>query len=89
MNNQPKRPPLVQRMKKRLQSNPKVNLSNFNIPLGNGEPTPKLKGVLETEVDEKYYLRNEIVEKIIAETDFKERLVSIKIDKEKDENNQD
>ena len=88
MNNQPKRPPLVQRLKARLQTNPKVNLVDMQIPLGNGEPTPKLKDVLETEVDAKYYLRNEIVEKIIRETDFTERLVSIKIDKD-EKNNQD
>lgn len=81
-----KQVPMVQRMKKRLQSNPKVNLVDMQIPLGNGEPTPKLKDVLEEGVDEKYYLRNEIVEKIIAESDFTERLVSIKIDKEKDDN---
>ena len=83
MNNQPKRPPMVERMKKRLAANPKVNLSDFNIPLTNGSETPRLKDVLEGNVDEKFYLRNEIVEKIIEETDFKERLVSIKIEKEK------
>jgi len=82
MNNQPKRAPMVERMKKRLRANPKVNLINMDIPLGNGEPTPKLKDVLEEGVDEKYYLRNEIVERICKESDFKERLVSIKIDKE-------
>ena len=83
MNNQPKRPPLVQKLKARLTANPKVNLVDMNLPLSNGVPTPKLKDVLEENVDEKYYLRNEIVEKIIEETDFTERLVSIKIDKEK------
>lgn len=33
---QPKRPPLVSRLKARLAANPKVNLTNFNIPLGDG-----------------------------------------------------
>tara|TARA_R100001086_G_C11847513_1_gene260523 strand:- start:1038 stop:1292 length:255 start_codon:yes stop_codon:yes gene_type:complete len=82
MSNQPKRPPMVERMKNRLKANPKVSLVNMNIPISNGKETPKLKDILETNVDEKYYLRNEIVEKIIEETDFKERLVSIKIDKD-------
>lgn len=75
--------PMVVKLKAKLLSNPKVNLVDFSIPLTNGEETPKLKSVLESNVDEKYYLKQPIVEKIIAETDFKERLVSIKIDKEK------
>lgn len=78
----PKRPPMVTKLKKRLQSNHKVNLVDMNIPLTNGEPTPKLKDILEENVDEKYYLKHEIVENIIKEVDFKERLVSIKLDKE-------
>ena len=76
-----KRPPMVTRLKFRLAANPKINLSDFNIPLSSGIETPKLKDILETDVDEKYYLRNEIVEKIISETDFKERLVSITLNK--------
>lgn len=79
--NSPKRPPLVTRLKSRLAANPKVNLTNLSVPLSNGLPTPKLKDVLETDVDEKYYLKHEVVERIISETSFKERLVSIKIDK--------
>lgn len=78
---QPKRPPLVTRLKARLSANPKVNLTNLSIPLSSGQETPRLKDILETDVDEKYYLRNEIVEKIIAETDFTERLVSITLEK--------
>lgn len=77
---QPKRPPLVMRLKARLSANPKVNLTNLSIPLSSGQETPRLKDILETDVDEKYYLRNEIVEKIIAETDFTERLVSITLE---------
>lgn len=77
---QPKRPPLVARLKARLSANPKVNLVDMNIPLSDGSETPRLKDILETDVDEKYYLRNEIVEKIIAETDFTERLVSITLE---------
>lgn len=73
---------MVEKLKARLAANPKVNLVNMNIPLKDGSETPKLKSVLESNVDDKYYLRNEIVEKIIQETDFKERLVSIKINKE-------
>lgn len=78
----PKRLPLVERLKTKLKSNPNVNLVDMNIPLGNGTEIPRLKDILEENVDEKYYLRNEIVEKIIQETDFQERLVSIKLDKE-------
>lgn len=80
---QPKRPPMVSRLKARLAANPKVNLVDMNIPLGDGSGvTPKLKDILESEVDSKYYLKNEIVEKIINETDFRERLVSITLEKE-------
>lgn len=78
----PKQPPLVRRMKERLRANPKVNLINMNLPLGNGDEIPRLKDVLETEVDDKYYLRHEIVEKICRESNFQERLVSIKVNKE-------
>lgn len=77
----PKRPPMVQKLKKRLQDNPKVNLVDMHIPLADGSETPKLKDILEDNVDAKFYLRNEIVEKIIKESDFTERLVSIKVDK--------
>lgn len=78
---QPKRPPMVQKLKARLKANRNINLSDFNIPLSNGSETPKLKDILESDVDEKYYLKNHIVEKIIAESDFKERLVSITLNK--------
>jgi len=78
----PKRPPMVERMKKRLQSNPKVNLVDMNIPLTNGSGRiPKLKEVLESSVDDKYYLKHSTVQKIVEESSFKERLVSIKLDK--------
>lgn len=82
MSNSPKQPPLVTRLKARLAANPNINLVDFNIPLSNGSETPKLKDILEDNVDSRYYLRNEIVERIISETDFKERLVSIKLPKE-------
>lgn len=81
---QPKRPPLVDKLKARLAANPKVNLINLSIPLGSGQETPRLKDILEENVDAKYYLRSEIVERIIQEVDFKERLVSITLEK-KDE----
>lgn len=61
---------------------PEINLANFEIPLTNGKETPKLKDILETgPVDEKYYLRNEVVEKIVKESGFQEKLVSLKIGK--------
>lgn len=77
-----KRPPMVQKLKARLAANPKINLVNMNISLGDGSETPRLKDILEENVDAKYYLRHEIVEKIINEVDFKERLVSINLPKE-------
>lgn len=81
---QPKRPPMVQRLKARLAANPKINLIDMSIPLGDGSETPRLKDILEENVDERYYLRHEIVQKIISETDFKERLVSITLEKKDD-----
>lgn len=76
-----KRVPMVERMRARLKANPNINLTDMNIPRTNGEPTPRLKDILETEVDEKYYLKNEVVEKIIQESKFQERLVSMKMEK--------
>lgn len=73
--------PMVERMKKRLRDNPKVNLVDMNLPLTNGKETPKLKDILEENVDEKYYLRNEVVEKIVKESKFQERLVTMKVPK--------
>lgn len=73
--------PMVKKLKDKLKSNPKVNLVEMNIPLTNGKPTPKLKDVLESEVEDKYYLRNDIVERIINESGFQERLVSLKTEK--------
>lgn len=73
-----KRPPLVERMKKRLRAIPEINLIDLNIPFTNGKNTPKLKDILEKEVDPKYYLRKEIVEKIVKESGFEERLISLK-----------
>lgn len=78
---QPKRPPMVQKLKARLAANPKINLVDMNIPLGDGSETPRLKDILESNVDEKYYLKAPIVQKIIEEKDFKERLVSITLNK--------
>jgi hypothetical protein len=76
-----KRLPMVTKLKNKLKSNPKVNLVEMNLPMTNGLPTPKLKDVLESEVDEKYYLRNDVVERIIKESNFEERLVSLKTEK--------
>lgn len=63
------------------KEHPEIKLGQFNIPLTNGLPTPKLKDILEENVDEKYYLRNEVVEKIVKEANFQERLVSLKASK--------
>lgn len=80
--NKVKQPPMISRLKAKLRANPNINLVDMDLPLSSGEPTPRLKDVLEENVDEKYYLRHEVVEKIINEADFKERLVSINIKKE-------
>jgi hypothetical protein len=76
-----KRAPMVERMRARLKANPNINLIDMNIPRTNGEPTPRLKDILETEVEERYYLRNDVVEKIVQESKFQERLVSMKMEK--------
>lgn len=65
------------------QNHPEINLVDMQIPLTNGLPTPKLRDILESNVDEKYYLRNEVVEKIVNESNFQERLVSLKLEKKK------
>lgn len=71
----------ITKLKNKLRQNPNINLVDFNLPLSNGLTTPKLKDILETEVDEKYYLKNETVEKIVKEAGFQERLVSFRKDK--------
>jgi hypothetical protein len=72
----------VTRIKKLIEEqHPEINLVNLNAPLTNGKPTPKLKDILETDVDEKYYLKSEIIQKIIKESNFQERLVSLKVAK--------
>lgn len=76
-----KQPPMVIKMKNRLKSNNQVTLVDMNIPLTNGKPTPRLKDILESEVEEKYYLRNEIIEKIVKDADFQEKMVSFKVSK--------
>ena len=73
-----KRPPMVEKLKKKLRAMPDVNLVDMFIPFGNNHPTPKLKDILETDVEPKYYLRKDIVEKIVKESGFEERLVSLK-----------
>lgn len=69
----------ITKLKKLIKANhPEINLVDLQIPLTNGKDTPKLKDILESEVDEKYYLRNDVVEKIVKEANFQERLVSMK-----------
>lgn len=76
-----KRAPMVEKMRKRLKANSKINLIDMDLPRTNGHPTPRLKDVLEESVDEKFYLKNEVVEKIVKESKFQERLVSMKVEK--------
>ncbi len=80
-----KRPPMVEKLKKKLRAMPEVNLVDMGIPFGNNQPTSKLKDILETNVEPKYYLRKEIVEKIVKESGFEERLVSLKTPYNRDE----
>lgn len=69
----------ITKLKKLIKEHhPEINLVDLGIPLTNGMPTPKLKDILETDVDERYYLKNETVEKIVKEANFQERLVSMK-----------
>lgn len=78
-----KSPPMVVKMKERLRENAKINLVDMKIPLSNGLETPRIKDILEENVDSKYYLKKEIVDKIVNEDDFRERLASIKSDEQK------
>jgi hypothetical protein len=76
----------ITKLKKLIKTlHPEINLVDMNIPLTNGKPTPKLRDILETDVDEKYYLRNDVVEKIVKEANFQERLVSLKSPKKQKE----
>jgi hypothetical protein len=65
------------------EKHPDINLVDLHIPLTNGLPAPKLKDILESEVDEKYYIKSALVEKIAAEADFSEKLISLKTEKNK------
>lgn len=76
-----KRAPMVEKMRARLKANPNINIVDMDIPRTNGQETPRLKDILQSDVDEKYYLKNETVEKIVKESKFQERLVSMKVDK--------
>jgi hypothetical protein len=60
-----KESPMVTKMKQRLRDNLKVNYKDYNIPRTNGIDTPSIKNVLESSVDEKYYLSNEKTEKLL------------------------
>ena len=49
--------PIVQKLKAKIQKEfPQIKLTNFSIPLTNGEDCGKLKDILEDKVDEKYYV---------------------------------
>lgn len=76
------RPKSITKLKEQLKLNQNIRLTDFNLPLTNNLPTPKLRDILEENVDEKYYLRNETVEKIVRESGFEERMVSFRKDKE-------
>ena len=49
--------PIVQKLKAKIQKEfSQIKLTNFSIPLTNGEDCGKLKDILEEKVDEKYYV---------------------------------
>lgn len=72
------RPPMITKLKKRISKIPEINLVSLDIPMSNGIQSPKLADILEFDVDDCYYVRKDIVEKIMKESKFEERLVSLK-----------
>lgn len=49
--------PIVQKLKEKIEKEfSHINLTNFSIPLTNGEDCGILKDILEENVDEKYYV---------------------------------
>ena len=60
-----KRLPIVTKHKAKAKANPNINLMDLNLPLTNGLPTPDIIDILEKVVDEKYYLKQETVDKIL------------------------
>lgn len=72
------RPPMIAKLKKKLSSMHDINMVDMGIPLSNGRPEQKLRDILEVDVDDSYYLGKEIVEIIVNQSEFQERMISIK-----------
>lgn len=58
---------LCDRTKKKLLCNPKIKMFAHPIPIQDGKGTHSLSCILEKEVPEKYFLKQETVEKILGE----------------------
>ena len=49
--------PIVKRLKQKIMKDfPEIKLTDFKIPLTNGEECGTLRDILEDKVDEKYYV---------------------------------
>ena len=61
--------PIVQKLKAKIQKEfPQIKLTNFSIPLMNGEDCGKLKDTLEDKVDEKYYVDPSLYKEFLDES---------------------
>lgn len=69
---------MAQRLAELCKQNPNINYKQIGIPNNNGMPTPNIADILEDNVDEKYFLRHEAVEKIANEANHDEKMFSFK-----------
>jgi DNA-cytosine methyltransferase len=71
------------KLAKFCMNSPNINYRQVGIPSGNGMPPAIISDILEDDVAEKYYIKHEIVERILKEHNFQDRL-AFKTDKNGD-----
>lgn len=73
--------PLVERLKKEINEHHwDINLTNMNIPLGNGKRAIA-EEILEDKVSIKYYIKKEYVERLVLHQSFKKNFARIIVDR--------